>query len=146
MPCIMPERLANTDPFKQVTEMVGSGPFRFLPHEHVAGSRSVYQRFADYVPRDQGQTSFLAGPKTVHFDRIEWITIPDQATAAAALQAGEVDWWELPPNDLLATLPQTRSSSFAPARCRPRSASCGSTICYPPFDNPTDTPSIAWCH
>ena len=30
MPCIMPERLANTDPFKQITEMVGSGPFRFL--------------------------------------------------------------------------------------------------------------------
>ena len=36
MPCIMPERLAMTDPFKQVTEMVGSGPFRFLPEEHVA--------------------------------------------------------------------------------------------------------------
>ena len=31
MPCIMPERLANTDPFRQVTEMVGSGPYRFLP-------------------------------------------------------------------------------------------------------------------
>jgi peptide/nickel transport system substrate-binding protein len=26
MPCIMPERLANTDPFQAVTEMVGSGP------------------------------------------------------------------------------------------------------------------------
>ena len=30
MPCIMPERLATTDPFRQVTELVGSGPYRFL--------------------------------------------------------------------------------------------------------------------
>ena len=34
-------------------------------------------------------------------DRIEWHTIPDPATAAAALQAGEVDWWEQPTPDLL---------------------------------------------
>ncbi len=27
---ILPERLATTDPFKQVTDMVGSGPFRFI--------------------------------------------------------------------------------------------------------------------
>jgi peptide/nickel transport system substrate-binding protein len=27
---VMPERLANTDPFQQVTEMVGSGPFKFV--------------------------------------------------------------------------------------------------------------------
>ncbi|MEI7713055.1 MAG: ABC transporter substrate-binding protein, partial [Rhodospirillales bacterium] len=27
-PVMMPERLANTDPFKQVTEVIGSGPFR----------------------------------------------------------------------------------------------------------------------
>ena len=33
MPCIMPGRLANIDPFRQVTEMVGSGPYRFLPAE-----------------------------------------------------------------------------------------------------------------
>src|SRR5215467_14127471 len=28
-PFIMPERLAKTDPFQQVTEMIGSGPFKF---------------------------------------------------------------------------------------------------------------------
>ena len=26
--------------------------------------------------------------------RVEWIYIPDSATAAAAINAGEVDWWE----------------------------------------------------
>src|SRR6516165_1558452 len=30
VPFIMPERLAKTDPYEQVTEMVGSGPFRFV--------------------------------------------------------------------------------------------------------------------
>ena len=51
MCCIMPERLAQTDAMKQVTEMVGSGPYRFVAAERVAGSRVVYERFADYVPR-----------------------------------------------------------------------------------------------
>ena len=33
----MPARLAETDPFEPVTEMVGSGPFRFVAGEQVAG-------------------------------------------------------------------------------------------------------------
>jgi peptide/nickel transport system substrate-binding protein len=41
MPCIMPARLATTDPFRQVTEMVGSGPYRFLPAEFNAGVRAA---------------------------------------------------------------------------------------------------------
>ena len=40
---IMPERLAATDPYKQVTEMVGSGPYRYKADERVAGSRVVYR-------------------------------------------------------------------------------------------------------
>ena len=51
---IMPERLARTDPFKQVTETVGSGPFRFKADERVPGSRVVYERFAGYKPRETG--------------------------------------------------------------------------------------------
>ena len=43
---IMPERLASMDPYKPITEMVGSGPYRFLASEHVAGARSVYERFS----------------------------------------------------------------------------------------------------
>src|SRR4051812_2224849 len=35
---MMPERLAQTDPFKQIPEAIGSGPFRWLPKEHVVGS------------------------------------------------------------------------------------------------------------
>ena len=74
---IMPERLANTDPFKQVTEMVGSGPFRFKTDERVAGSLVVYERFKAYSAAREGIATFTAGPKVAHFDRIEWQFIPD---------------------------------------------------------------------
>jgi peptide/nickel transport system substrate-binding protein len=136
MPCVMPERLAMTDPFKQVTEMVGSGPFHFLPEEHVAGSRSAYERFAGYVPTSQGPTSFLAGTKLAHFNRIEWITIPDPATASAALQAGEVDWWELPPNDLLATLARIPNLRMTTSPMQTAIGIMRFNHLYPPFDNP----------
>ncbi|MCG3084568.1 ABC transporter substrate-binding protein, partial [Anoxybacillus sp. LAT27] len=61
MPCIMPERLAKTDPNVQVTEMVGSGPFRFKADERVPGALTVYERFDGYVPRPDGVASFTAG-------------------------------------------------------------------------------------
>ena len=105
-PAMMPERLAKTDPFTQVTEMVGSGPYRFNAQERVVGSMVVYERFADYVPRTDGTPNWTAGPKIVHFDRVEWHVIQDAGTAMAALQTGEVDWWENPGNDLLPVLRQ----------------------------------------
>ena len=98
---MMPERLAKTDPFKQVTEMVGSGPYRFMANERVPGAKAVYERFAGYVPRPDGTPSLIAGPKVAKFDRVEWTTIPDAATALGALQSGEADWWEQPSFDLL---------------------------------------------
>src|SRR5581483_7734065 len=45
-PFVMPERLAKTEPGKQVTEMIGSGPFRFNAAEYVSGSTVVYEKFA----------------------------------------------------------------------------------------------------
>lgn len=106
MCAMMPERLAKTDPFKQIGEMVGSGPYRFKADERVSGSRTVYERFDGYRPRDSGATGWTAGPKVVNFDRVEWVVIPDDSTAAGAIQAGEVDWWELPTNDLAPLLKQ----------------------------------------
>ena len=43
-PVMMPERLAATDPYKQVAEVVGCGPFRFLKDEYVSGSRAAFAR------------------------------------------------------------------------------------------------------
>ncbi len=97
---VMPERLAQVDPFQNISEAVGSGPYRFLRDEWVPGSRLAYARNADYVPVPNGTPSMTAGPKVAHFDRVEWHIIPDASTAAAALQSGEIDWWEQPTADL----------------------------------------------
>ena len=61
VPSIMPERLARTDPFNQVVEMVGSGPYRFLHGEFNAGVAAAYERFEGYVPRTEGIPSYTAG-------------------------------------------------------------------------------------
>ncbi|TCZ57958.1 ABC transporter substrate-binding protein [Roseicella aquatilis] len=110
-PCcfIMPERLAKQDTSKPITEMVGSGPFRFKADERVQGSRFVYERFEGYVPREDGTPSWTAGPKRVNLNRVEWIVTPDPSTAAAALQNGEMDWWEQPTTDLLPLIQRNRN-------------------------------------
>jgi peptide/nickel transport system substrate-binding protein len=99
VPAIMPERLAATSPFKPVAEIVGSGPYSFLPEEHVSGARAAYERFPLYQPRTGGPVGFTAGPKIAHFDRIEWLTL-DSFSAMAALCRGEIDWWEYMPHDV----------------------------------------------
>jgi peptide/nickel transport system substrate-binding protein len=112
VPFMMPERLARTDPFQQVTEMVGSGPYRFLRDEYVSGSRVAYAKFDGYVPRQEA-ASRTAGGKVAHFDRVEWTIMPDSATASAALQAGEIDWWEQINADLAPRLRRTRGVEVA---------------------------------
>lgn len=105
---IMPERIAATDPNTQIRETIGSGPFRFIADERVVGSRVVYERNPTYRPRETGTASWAAGPKQVHFDRVEWMVMPDGGTAAAAIRNNEVDWWENPPNDLTPALRRSR--------------------------------------
>ena len=102
-PFVMPERLARTEPSVQVAEMVGSGPFRFVAGEYVSGNLVVYEKFAGYTPRPE-PAEWTSGGKVARVDRIEWHIIPDAATAAAALQRGEVDWVEQPIADLLPAL------------------------------------------
>ena len=60
-PFIMPERVARTDPFQQIREHVGSGPFRFKADEFNSGSLVVFTRNADYVPTPNGTPSLTAG-------------------------------------------------------------------------------------
>jgi peptide/nickel transport system substrate-binding protein len=106
-PSIMPERIAATDAFKQIPEVVGSGPFRYVPDEYVSGHRAVFAKFEKYNPRPE-PTSFAAGGYRVMVDRVEWQIIPDAATAANALVTGSVDWLDSPLPDLL---PMLRSKS-----------------------------------
>jgi len=132
---IMPERLACTDPFKQVTEMIGSGPFRFLADQRVVGARAVYERFADYQPRENGTPDWTAGPKIVHFDQVHWTVIPDAATAAAAMQRGEADWWEQPIFDLLPTLQKNADLRTSVVEVTGNLAFLRMNQLFPPFDN-----------
>jgi peptide/nickel transport system substrate-binding protein len=136
MAAIMPERLAMTDPFKQVTEMTGSGPFRFKADERVPGAQYVYERFAGYVPRAGGKADWTAGPKVVSFDRIEWQIQTEPATAAAALRAGQVDWWELPPPDLIPLLGADRNIAIQSQDPTGFIGIFRMNHLNPPFDNP----------
>jgi peptide/nickel transport system substrate-binding protein len=133
---IMPERLALTAATTQVTEMVGSGPFRFLAKDRVSGSHVAYERFSDYVPREGGTPEWTAGPKVAHFDRIDWTVMPDPATASAALQNGEVDWLEQPSFDLLPVLKKSRRVVVEQVDPTGYTSLMRFNFLHPPFDNP----------
>jgi peptide/nickel transport system substrate-binding protein len=107
-PCfIYPERFATVDPARPFTEVVGSGPYRFVAAERLSGARSVYQRFSGYAP-NPGAPNLLGGAKLAHFERVEFRWMPDVGTVAAALQAGEIDWWEQVAPDLRPILSRHR--------------------------------------
>src|SRR5882724_7870496 len=94
VPFMMPKRLAETPTVAPgIPEQIGSGPFKFVKTEFQPGVKVVYEKNKDYVPRKEAP-SWASGGKVVKVDRVEWIYIPDSATAAAAINAGEVDWWE----------------------------------------------------
>ena len=103
----MPEHVAKADPMQQVKETIGSGPFKFVPGDFVPGSSAAYEKFDGYVPR-QEPPDWASGGKVAYFKRIEWKIIPDSATAAAALQSGEVDWWEQVLADLVPLLKRNK--------------------------------------
>ncbi len=132
---IMPERLATFPPGQQVTEIIGSGPYKFVSSERVPGSLAVFARNAAYTPRMDGPAVGTAGPKIANFERVEWHTIPDAATAAAALQSGEVDWWEQPTTDLLPLLRKNPDVTVDIIDTLGYQAVLRFNHLYPPFDN-----------
>jgi peptide/nickel transport system substrate-binding protein len=89
-PFIMPKRIADTPPEKQITEVIGSGPFKFVASEYQPGVKAVYVKNTNYVPRSE-PASGLAGGKVAKVDRIEWISFPDMQASINALQKGEID-------------------------------------------------------
>jgi len=131
---IMPERIAKTDPFTQITEYVGSGPMKFARSEWVPGAKAVFEKFADYVPRSE-PASWLSGGKRIMMDRIEWMILPDPATASAALQNGEVDWWETPLPDLVPVLKRNRNIKVDIADPLGNVGSFRLNHLHPPFNN-----------
>jgi peptide/nickel transport system substrate-binding protein len=135
-PCcfIMPARIALTDPFKTIGEYIGSGPMRFARDEWLPGARAVFEKVPSYLPRPE-PTSWLAGGKRILVDRIEWLIMPDPGTAAAALQNGEVDWWERPVPDALSMLEKNRDLTVGVADPRGEIGILHMNHLYPPFND-----------
>jgi peptide/nickel transport system substrate-binding protein len=131
---VMREADAANDPTKAVTANIGSGPFRFVPGQYVSGSRLVYERNPDYVPRAEPASGF-AGGKRVLVDRVELAIIGDAATASAALQTGQIDIYESVPLDLLPLFKNDKSIAL---RALNRSGIAGvfrPNFLHPPFNN-----------
>src|SRR6185369_4436074 len=103
VPFMMPKRVAETDPNKQIDDYTGSGPFIFKKDEWKAGEKVVYIKNTKYKPRAE-PPSMLAGGKVAKVDRVEWLAIPDPSTAVNALLAGEIDMIESTVPDLLPVL------------------------------------------
>ena len=105
VPIIMREKEALVDPNTQITEAIGSGPFRFAKDQWVPGSKAVYLKNSDYVPRPGNDPpSGFAGSKIPKVDRIELVWISDGQTAMSALINGEIDLYEQPSIDFIPTL------------------------------------------
>ena len=139
---IMPERVAATSPMTQISEHIGSGPFRFLRDEWVPGASAAWARFDGYVPR-QEPVSGIAGGRVAKMARVEWTIIGDVATASAAMMRGEYDYWDQVLFDLAPMLRQNRNLVV-------RSPIVGGTYgmlrfnqLHPPFNNPELRRAIA---
>ena len=143
VPFMMPERHASMDPFEQIPDTLGSGPFIFVKDEWIPGARVVYVRNPDYVPRAE-PSSFAAGAKRARVDRVEWHYIPDSATAMNALMAGEVDYFELPPHDLLPIL--EAASGVVVENLDPLGVQGWLRMnhLHPPFDDPRVREAVLW--
>ena len=107
---VMRKKEAETDPNQQIKDYVGSGPFLFNKDETRPGARYVYDRNPGYVPRSE-PPSFTSGGKVAKLDRVILENMANDQTAMAALQAGEIDVYEVPPQDLIEQLEADASLS-----------------------------------
>jgi peptide/nickel transport system substrate-binding protein len=129
---VMRKREAETDPNQQISAFVGSGPFMLNQQETKHGASYVYDRNPLYVPRAEA-ASGTAGGKVVRVDRVVFDNM-DELTAVSALQAGEIDFHEVPPIDVLG---QLQSDPKIKVEILNKAGNIGSmrlNFLFPPFD------------
>jgi peptide/nickel transport system substrate-binding protein len=141
IPAIMRESDARTEPTTPVTNTIGSGPFRFNREAWRPGALVVYDRNSDYVPRNEPANG-MAGGRVVKLDRLEWHIMPDPATAAAALQTGEIDIWEQPAQDLIPVLQGARGIQVE--KYTTNQAMLRPNHLFPPFNDPRARLAMAY--
>jgi peptide/nickel transport system substrate-binding protein len=135
IPCIMPARAAEIAGSGKPIEIIGSGPYRYLAAERLAGARLAYARNEAYRPRTDAP-SYMAGARIPHFARVEWHVIPDASTAAASLQKGEIDWMHDPPADLAPLLKRDPRITVQIQDFIGGELYLRFNALHPPFDNP----------
>ncbi len=136
IPVIMPKRLADLPADKAVPEIVGSGPYIFRQDLWQPGNIAVLDRNPAYKPRPEPADA-LAGGKVAKIDRVQLISIPDQATRVAALQRGEIDMLEIVPYDFIPSL--RRDPNVTIGRTEGGDQIMAIIVLnhmQPPFDNP----------
>jgi peptide/nickel transport system substrate-binding protein len=133
VPVIMRKKDAETDPNQQVLTKVGSGAFAFNERETRSGQRYVYDRNPNYVPRGE-PPSGMAGGKVAKVDRVIIENMADQQTAVAALKAGEIDFYETPPIDLLDQLESDNNVKLEVLSKGGNVGMCRLNWLHPPFD------------
>ena len=102
-PFIMPARIIPPGRSDRIKEIVGSGPFVFDPARWRPGDTMVLKRNDRYVPRAE-PADFVSGGKRVRIDELVLKVMPDDVTGASALIAGEIDYMQYLPFDLLGKL------------------------------------------
>jgi peptide/nickel transport system substrate-binding protein len=135
VPFMMPKRVAETDPSKQIEDFTGSGPFIFKKDEWRPGDKTVYVKFDKYKPRSE-PASGMAGGKVVKVDRVEWRAISDAQQAVNALSKGEIDFVEQPSHDLLGTLKKDSNVSVIISPPLKGQYVFRPNHIHKPFDNP----------
>ncbi|MBU1359174.1 MAG: ABC transporter substrate-binding protein [Gammaproteobacteria bacterium] len=139
-PFILPERLAKMPATSPLPEVLGSGPFIFKRDEWVPGNKAVFVRNPEYVARSEPPNG-LSGSKKSHFDRVEWLYLPDANSSIAALKRGEVDLIEQLPPDYIAPL-----STDPTIKVGSGGAYQGFLVMnqmFPPFNNPKARQALA---
>ena len=135
VPFMMPKRVAETDPNKQIEDFTGSGPFVFKKDEWKPGDKTVYVKFDKYKPRAEPANG-LAGGKVVKVDRVEWRAISDAQQAVNALSKGEIDFVEPPSHDLLGTLKKDPNVDIVVSPMLKSQYVFRPNNLHKPFDNP----------
>jgi peptide/nickel transport system substrate-binding protein len=134
VPFMMPKRVAETDPFKQIDDYTGSGPFVFKKDEWKPGEKVVYVKNTKYQPRAE-PPSMLAGGKVVKIDRLEWLAISDPMTAVNALTQGEIDLIEIPVPDLFPLLKADKNIELYGWNAQGSQIIMRFNHLHPPFNN-----------
>jgi peptide/nickel transport system substrate-binding protein len=143
VPFMMPKRVADTDPGKQITEYTGSGPFIFKQDEWRPGEKVVYVKNPKYKPRAEA-ASGMAGGKVAKVDRVEWIWIADAQTQVNALLKGEIDIIEAPPHDLLPLLAADKNVEMFVWNPPGRQYAFRFNVLHKPFDNAKVRQAVAY--